>query len=130
MDKALLRAGRFSTARFMLTSDLNERKEVFGVHLKPLKLDESVDLGLLARQTPGFSGADIVCNEAVLIAARHGKNAVGKQDFLDAVDRNIGGLEKKTKIMTAEESVPLPTLLPVSHAVVPFGIHAGPSPVH
>lgn len=73
--------------------------------MKPLKLDESVDLDLLARQTPGFSGADIanVCNEAALIAARHGKNAVGKQDFLDAVDRIIGGLEKKTKIMTAEE---------------------------
>jgi FtsH_fam: ATP-dependent metallopeptidase HflB len=105
LDKALLRAGRFDRQIHVDLPDLNERKEVFGVHLKPLKLDESVDLDLLARQTPGFSGADIanVCNEAALIAARHGKNAVGKQDFLDAVDRIIGGLEKKTKIMTAEE---------------------------
>jgi cell division protease FtsH len=96
LDKALLRAGRFDRQIHVDLPDLNERKEVFGVHLKPLKLDESVDLDLLARQTPGFSGADIanVCNEAALIAARHGKNAVGKQDFLDAVDRIIGGLEK------------------------------------
>ena len=84
---------------------MNERKAVFEVHLKPLKLDDTVDPDLLARQTPGFSGADIanVCNEAALIAARHKKNAVGKQDFLDAVDRIIGGLEKKTKVMTAHE---------------------------
>ena len=84
---------------------MNERKEVFGVHLRPIKIDESVDVDLLARQTPGFSGADIanVCNEAALIAARHGKNFVGKQDFLDAVDRIIGGLEKKTKVMTQDE---------------------------
>ena len=105
LDKALLRAGRFDRQIHVDLPDLNERKEVFGVHLRPLKLDNSVDVDLLARQTPGFSGADIanVCNEAALIAARHGKNAVGKQDFLDAVDRIIGGLEKKTKIMTAEE---------------------------
>ena len=105
LDKALLRAGRFDRQIHVDLPDLNERKEVFGVHLKPLKLDESVDLDLLARQTPGFSGADIanVCNEAALIAARHGKNAVGKQDFLDAVDRIIGGLEKKTKITTEAE---------------------------
>ena len=105
LDKALLRAGRFDRQIHVDLPDLNERKEVFGVHLKPLKLDESVDLDLLARQTPGFSGADIanVCNEAALIAARHGKNAVGKQDFLDAVDRIIGGLEKKTKITTEVE---------------------------
>jgi 3-isopropylmalate dehydratase small subunit len=85
--------------------DLNERKEVFGVHLRPIKIDDTVDVDLLARQTPGFSGADIanVCNEAALIAARHGKKFVGKQDFLDAVDRIIGGLEKKTKITTEAE---------------------------
>jgi cell division protease FtsH len=85
--------------------DLNERKEVFHVHLKPLKLDESVDVDFLARQTPGFSGADIanVCNEAALIAARYNREKVGKQDFLDAVDRIIGGLEKKTKVMTESE---------------------------
>ena len=85
--------------------DLNERKEVFGVHLRPIKIDETVDVDLLARQTPGFSGADIanVCNEAALIAARHRKKKVGKQDFLDAVDRIIGGLEKKNKITTEEE---------------------------
>jgi cell division protease FtsH len=85
--------------------DLNERKEVFMVHLQPLKLDETVDVDFLARQTPGFSGADIanVCNEAALIAARHDSQKVGKQDFLDAVDRIIGGLEKKTKVMTEAE---------------------------
>ena len=105
LDKALLRAGRFDRQIHVDLPDLNERKEVFGVHLRPLKLDETVDVDLLARQTPGFSGADIanVCNEAALIAARHGKKLVGKQDFLDAVDRIVGGLEKKTKITTEEE---------------------------
>ncbi|MGL4853295.1 MAG: ATP-dependent zinc metalloprotease FtsH [Phocaeicola sp.] len=105
LDKALLRAGRFDRQIHVDLPDLNERIEVFGVHLKPLKLDEAVDVELLARQTPGFSGADIanVCNEAALIAARHGKSSVERQDFLDAVDRIIGGLEKKTKIMTASE---------------------------
>ncbi len=105
LDKALLRAGRFDRQIHVDLPDLNERKEVFGVHLRPIKIDESVDVDLLARQTPGFSGADIanVCNEAALIAARHGKTFVGKQDFLDAVDRIIGGLEKKSKIMTVEE---------------------------
>jgi len=105
LDKALLRAGRFDRQIHVDLPDLNERKEVFGVHLRPIKIDDSVDVDLLARQTPGFSGADIanVCNEAALIAARHGKTFVGKQDFLDAVDRIIGGLEKKSKIMTAEE---------------------------
>ena len=105
LDKALLRAGRFDRQIHVDLPDLNERKEVFGVHLRPLKLDNTVDVDLLARQTPGFSGADIanVCNEAALIAARHGKKAVGKQDFLDAVDRIVGGLEKKTKITTEEE---------------------------
>ena len=105
LDKALLRAGRFDRQIHVDLPDLNERKAVFEVHLKPLKLDNTVDPDLLARQTPGFSGADIanVCNEAALIAARHKKKAVGKQDFLDAVDRIIGGLEKKTKVMTAHE---------------------------
>ena len=105
LDKALLRAGRFDRQIHVDLPDLNERKAVFEVHLKPLKLDSSVDVDLLARQTPGFSGADIanVCNEAALIAARHQKSAVGKQDFLDAIDRIIGGLEKKTKIMTTAE---------------------------
>ena len=105
LDKALLRAGRFDRQIHVDLPDLNERKEVFGVHLKPLKLDHSVDIDLLARQTPGFSGADIanVCNEAALIAARHNKKKVHKEDFLAAVDRIIGGLEKKTKVLTAEE---------------------------
>lgn len=105
LDKALLRAGRFDRQIHVDLPDLNERKEVFGVHLRPIKIDNTVDVDLLARQTPGFSGADIanVCNEAALIAARHGKKFVGKQDFLDAVDRIVGGLEKKTKITTEEE---------------------------
>ena len=105
LDSALLRAGRFDRQIHVDLPDLNERKEVFLVHLKPLKLDETVDVDFLARQTPGFSGADIanVCNEAALIAARHDSPKVGKQDFLDAVDRIIGGLEKKTKVMTEAE---------------------------
>ena len=105
LDKALLRAGRFDRQIHVDLPDLNERKEVFGVHLRPIKIDDTVDVDLLARQTPGFSGADIanVCNEAALIAARHGKKFVGKQDFLDAVDRIVGGLEKKTKITTESE---------------------------
>ncbi len=128
LDKALLRAGRFDRQIHVDLPDLNERKEVFSVHLKPLKLDESVDLDLLARQTPGFSGADIanVCNEAALIAARHGKNAVGKQDFLDAVDRIIGGLEKKTKIMTMEEKRTI-ALHEAGHATLSWFLeHANP----
>ena len=105
LDKALLRAGRFDRQIHVDLPDLNERKAIFGVHLRPLKLDPSVDVDTLARQTPGFSGADIanVCNEAALIAARNSKRAVEKQDFLDAVDRIIGGLEKKTKVMTEKE---------------------------
>ncbi len=105
LDSALLRAGRFDRQIHVDLPDLNERKEVFMVHLKPLKLDNTVDVDFLARQTPGFSGADIanVCNEAALIAARHDSQTVGKQDFLDAVDRIIGGLEKKTKVMTQAE---------------------------
>ena len=105
LDSALLRAGRFDRQIHVDLPDLNERKEVFVVHLKPLKIDDSVDVDFLARQTPGFSGADIanVCNEAALIAARHNSPMVQKQDFLDAVDRIIGGLEKKTKVMTQQE---------------------------
>ena len=105
LDSALLRAGRFDRQIHVDLPDLNERKEVFKVHLKPVKTDESVDIDFLARQTPGFSGADIanVCNEAALIAARHNSLTVTKQDFLDAVDRIIGGLEKKTKVMTQAE---------------------------
>lgn len=105
LDKALLRAGRFDRQIHVDLPDLNERKEIFMVHLRPLKIDETVDVAQLARQTPGFSGADIanVCNEAALIAARNNKNWVDKQCFLDAVDRIIGGLEKKTKLLTANE---------------------------
>lgn len=105
LDKALLRPGRFDRQIYVDMPELNERKEIFKVHLKPLKLDSSVDIDFLARQTPGFSGADIanLCNEAALIAARHNKTSVSKQDFLDAVDRIIGGLEKKNKIIRPEE---------------------------
>ena len=105
LDSALMRAGRFDRQIHVDLPDLNERKEVFNVHLKPLKLDPNLDIDFLARQTPGFSGADIanVCNEAALIAARHNSAQVSKQDFLDAVDRIIGGLEKKTKVMTEQE---------------------------
>ena len=105
LDSALMRAGRFDRQIHVDLPDLNERREIFVVHLKPLKLDENLDIDFLARQTPGFSGADIanVCNEAALIAARHNSESVGKQDFLDAVDRIIGGLEKKTKVMTEQE---------------------------
>ena len=105
LDKALLRAGRFDRQIYVELPDLNDRKEIFRVHLRNVKIDDSVDVDLLARQTPGFSGADIanVCNEAALIAARKGKNSVQKQDFMDAVDRIVGGLEKRTKITTAEE---------------------------
>ena len=105
LDSALLRAGRFDREIHVDLPGLNERKAIFQVHLKPIKIDDTVDIDLLARQTPGFSGADIanVCNEAALIAARHDKKAVCKQDFLDAVDRIVGGLEKKTKVMTVDE---------------------------
>lgn len=105
LDKALLRAGRFDRQISVELPDLNERKEIFGVHLRPIKIDESVDAEFLARQTPGFSGADIanVCNEAALIAARGGKKFVQKDDFMNAVDRIVGGLEKRTMITTADE---------------------------
>jgi len=105
LDKALMRAGRFDRQIYVDMPDMNERKEIFEVHLKPLKLSNDLDREFLAKQTPGFSGADIanICNEAALIAARHDKTAVEKQDFLDAVDRIIGGLEKKNKIISPEE---------------------------
>ena len=105
LDSALLRAGRFDRQIHVDLPDLSERKAIFNVHLKGKKIDETVDVDLLSRQTPGFSGADIanVCNEAALIAARHDSKTISRQDFLDAVDRIIGGLEKKTKVMTAEE---------------------------
>lgn len=105
LDKALLRAGRFDRQIHVDLPDVNERKEIFQVHLKPLKTDASLDIDFLARQTPGFSGADIanVCNEAALIAARNSAPVVTKDHFLAAVDRIVGGLEKKTKVMTAEE---------------------------
>jgi cell division protease FtsH len=105
LDKALMRAGRFDRQIFVDLPDLIERKEIFKVHLKPLKLHNEVDIEFLAKQTPGFSGADIanICNEAALIAARNNKKFVEKQDFLDAVDRIIGGLEKKNKIITPQE---------------------------
>ena len=105
LDSALLRAGRFDRQIHVELPDLQERKEIFQVHLRPLKLDETVDVDFLSKQTPGFSGADIanVCNEAALIAARGERKQVGKQDFMDAVDRIVGGLERKNKIMTDEE---------------------------
>lgn len=105
LDRALLRAGRFDRQIYVDMPDLVERREIFDVHLKPLKLEDSLDVEFLARQTPGFSGADIanMCNEAALIAARAGKKAIEKQDFLDAVDRLIGGLEKKNKIISQDE---------------------------
>jgi len=128
LDKALLRAGRFDRQIHVDLPDLNERKEVFNVHLRPLKIDKSLDIDLLARQTPGFSGADIanVCNEAALIAARHGKKCVTKQDFLDAVDRIVGGLEKKTKVMTQEEKHTI-ALHEAGHATLSWFLeHANP----
>ena len=105
LDKALLRAGRFDRQIHVELPGLPERKQIFAVHMRPLKMDDTVDVDLLSRQTPGFSGADIanVCNEAALIAARRDLKAIGKQEFLDAIDRIIGGMEKKTKVMTTEE---------------------------
>jgi cell division protease FtsH len=128
LDKALLRAGRFDRQIHVDLPDLAERKAIFNVHLKPLKTDASLDIDYLARQTPGFSGADIanVCNEAALIAARHNKTDVTKQDFLDAVDRIIGGLEKKTKVMTAEEKRTI-AIHEAGHATISwFCQHANP----
>ena len=128
LDKALLRAGRFDRQIHVDLPDLNERKAIFGVHMRPLKLDPSVDVDTLARQTPGFSGADIanVCNEAALIAARNKKKAVDKQDFLDAIDRIIGGLEKKTKVMTQKEKEAI-AIHEAGHATISWFLeHANP----
>ena len=128
LDKALLRAGRFDRQISVDLPDLTERKEIFNVHLRKVKIDQTVDIDFLSRQTPGFSGADIanVCNEAALIAARHNKKTVGKKDFLDAVDRIIGGLEKKTKVMTNDEKRTI-ALHEAGHATVSwFCEHANP----
>ena len=105
LDRALLRAGRFDRQIHVELPDLNERKEIFEVHMRPLKLDKEIDIDFLSRQTPGFSGADIanVCNESALVAARRNKKKIGKQDFLDAIDRIIGGMEKKNKIISLSE---------------------------
>ncbi|MFK7049238.1 ATP-dependent zinc metalloprotease FtsH [Flavobacterium columnare] len=128
LDKALMRAGRFDRQIYVDLPDIRERKEIFDVHLKPLKKVEDLDTDFLSKQTPGFSGADIanVCNEAALIAARNNKSAVDKQDFLDAVDRIIGGLEKKNKIITAEEKRAI-AIHEAGHATVSWMLeHAAP----
>lgn len=128
LDKALLRAGRFDRQITVELPDLTERKEIFLVHMRPLKLDASVDVDLLARQTPGFSGADIanVCNEAALIAARKDKDAISRQDFTDAIDRIVGGLEKKNKITTLEEKRAI-SIHEAGHATVSWMLeHANP----
>ena len=128
LDKALLRAGRFDRQIHVDLPDLPERKEIFLVHMRNLKLHKDLDIDLLARQTPGFSGADIanVCNEAALIAARHNSKEITKQDFLDAVDRIIGGLEKKTKVMTTDEKRTI-ALHEAGHATISwFCEHANP----
>ena len=128
LDKALMRAGRFDRQIFVDLPDLNERKEIFQVHLKPLKKSRTLDIDFLAKQTPGFSGADIanVCNEAALIAARNNKKSVGRQDFLDAVDRIVGGLEKKNKIITKEEKNTI-AFHEAGHAIVSWLLeHAAP----
>ncbi|MCB4800226.1 ATP-dependent zinc metalloprotease FtsH [Neotamlana laminarinivorans] len=128
LDKALMRAGRFDRQIYVDLPDVRERKEIFEVHLRPLKKAEGLDLDFLSKQTPGFSGADIanVCNEAALIAARNGKKAVDKQDFLDAVDRIIGGLEKKNKIITPSEKRAV-AFHEAGHAVVSWMLeHAAP----
>ncbi len=128
LDKALMRAGRFDRQIYVDLPDLNERKEIFKVHLNPIKVIKTLDVDFLAKQTPGFSGADIanVCNEAALIAARKNKKSVGKQDFLDAVDRIIGGLEKKNKIITPEEKKTI-AFHEAGHAIVSWLLeHAAP----
>ncbi len=128
LDKALMRAGRFDRQIYVDLPDLRERKEIFKVHLKPLKADPKLDVDFLAKQTPGFSGADIanVCNESALIAARNNKKKVGRQDFLDAVDRIVGGLEKKSKIITPEEKKTI-AFHEAGHATVSWMLeHAAP----
>jgi len=128
LDKALMRAGRFDRQIYVDLPDVRERQEIFEVHLRPIKKDEGLDTDFLAKQTPGFSGADIanVCNEAALIAARNGKKSVGRQDFLDAVDRIVGGLEKKNKIMTIDEKRAI-AFHEAGHATVSWMLeHAAP----
>src|SRR5690554_3025555 len=128
LDKALLRAGRFDRQIYVDLPDINERRAIFEVHLRPLKKEEGLDIDFLAKQTPGFSGADIanVCNEAALIAARKGEKAVDKQDFLDAVDRIVGGLEKKNKIITPDEKRAI-AIHEAGHATVSWMLeHAAP----
>ncbi|MDC3219389.1 ATP-dependent zinc metalloprotease FtsH [Flavobacteriaceae bacterium] len=128
LDKALMRAGRFDRQIFVDLPDLNERREIFKVHLKPIKKARGLDVEFLSKQTPGFSGADIanVCNEAALIAARNNKKSVGKQDFLDAVDRIVGGLEKKNKIISKEEKNTI-AFHEAGHAIVSWLLeHAAP----
>ena len=128
LDKALMRAGRFDRQIFVDLPDIRERAEIFAVHLAPIKKVEGLDLDFLAKQTPGFSGADIanVCNEAALIAARNNKTAVDRQDFLDAVDRIIGGLEKKNKIITPDEKRAI-AIHEAGHATVSWMLeHAAP----
>ncbi|MEM6686343.1 MAG: ATP-dependent zinc metalloprotease FtsH, partial [Bacteroidota bacterium] len=128
LDKALMRAGRFDRQIYVDLPDIRERKEIFEVHLKPLKKADDLDTDFLSKQTPGFSGADIanVCNEAALIAARNGKKSVEKQDFLDAVDRIVGGLEKKNKIITPEEKKTV-AFHEAGHATVSWLVeHAAP----
>ncbi len=128
LDKALMRAGRFDRQIYVDLPDIRERREIFEVHLKPLKKSEDLDTEFLAKQTPGFSGADIanVCNEAALVAARKDKKAVDKQDFLDAVDRIVGGLEKKNKIVSTEEKRAI-AIHEAGHATVSWMLeHAAP----
>jgi cell division protease FtsH len=128
LDKALMRAGRFDRQIYVDLPDLNERKEIFKVHLKPIKTVKTLDVDFLSKQTPGFSGADIanVCNESALIAARKNKKSVGKQDFLDAVDRIVGGLEKKNKIITPEEKETI-AYHEAGHAIISWLLeHAAP----
>ena len=128
LDKALMRAGRFDRQIYVDLPDLNERKEIFKVHLKPIKTVKTLDVEFLSKQTPGFSGADIanVCNESALIAARKNKKSVGKQDFLDAVDRIVGGLEKKNKIITPEEKETI-AYHEAGHAIISWLLeHAAP----
>ncbi|MCL4124774.1 UNVERIFIED_CONTAM: hypothetical protein GTU68_011711 [Idotea baltica] len=128
LDKALMRAGRFDRQIYVDLPDMNERKEIFEVHIRPLKMSDDVDIEFLAKQTPGFSGADIanVCNEAALVAARQDKKAVHHQDFLDAIDRIVGGLEKKNKIMTQKEKKTI-AFHEAGHATVSWTLeHAAP----
>ena len=128
LDKALMRAGRFDRQIYVDLPDLREREEIFKVHVNPLKVDKQLDVSFLAKQTPGFSGADIanVCNESALIAARKSKKKVDRQDFLDAVDRIVGGLEKKSKIITPSEKKTI-AFHEAGHATVSWMLeHAAP----